>query len=473
MSDSAHSPAPGGRRRWTREKEPEREGEEPAGLLPKTPIILAKPPGERQPQPKAGPAPAPPPPAPPIVLMKSRGEGEGRGPGGGASAAGGEGPALAPPREREGPRPTQPVYQLHGRGLGAPPALDPATAQSRLAAPEKMKTSIKLVDEQMNWCDCALQFLLEQTDVLVVGALGLQGTGKSTVLSLLAGNQPEDDPRTYVFRAAPPELRQRAAAQTGGIDLFVTQERVVLLDTQPILSPALLDHLINNDRKLPPEYGLPHSYVEMQSLQIAAFLFTVCHVVLLVQDWFTDPLIYRFLQTAEMVKPPGPAPSAGPAHDGPDDPPEFNPHLDPRAVFVQTRARPESFSPRRLREMQRVLETLMEHSHLKFKGSLSMLDPPPEGEVNLFLLPPLEEESEDPPPRAGGGGAPLFPALPPFRGAPCWPLLTRLRGRVLGAARAQLAPSLLTERNWFHYAARIWDGVKKSSALAEYGRLLG
>jgi len=25
----------------------------------------------------------------------------------------------------------------------------------------------------------------------------------------------------------------------------------------------------------------------------------------------------------------------------------------------------------------------------------------------------------------------------------------------------------------FHYAARIWDGVKKSSALAEYGRLLG
>lgn len=25
----------------------------------------------------------------------------------------------------------------------------------------------------------------------------------------------------------------------------------------------------------------------------------------------------------------------------------------------------------------------------------------------------------------------------------------------------------------FHYAARIWDGVKKSSALAEYSRLLG
>ncbi|XP_064262356.1 nonsense-mediated mRNA decay factor SMG9 [Passer domesticus] len=516
MSDSGQSPAPGARRRcWNREKETEgggerrEQGEEPAGPLQKTPIILAKPPAERQPPPaapKAGPAQAPPPPAPapPIVLMKARGE-EGRG-GGVASAAAGEGPAQAPPTEREGPRPTQPVYQLHSRGLAPPAALDPAQAQARLAAPEKMKTSIKLVDEQMNWCDSALEFLLEQTDVLVVGALGLQGTGKSTVMSLLAGNQPEEDPRSFVFRPQPPELRERGGAQTGGIDLFVTQERVLFLDTQPILSPAHLDHLINNDRKLPPEFALPHAYVETQSLQIAAFLFTVCHVVLLVQDWFTDLALYRFLQTAEMVKPPTPSPSHDSSGAGPEEPSEYYPHL----VFVQTRAPPESFSPRRLGQMQRVLGRLMAHSRLKYRGSLSMREllpspprglavdagaaplppgarcrcgscsppppapppPPPEPEVNLFLLPPLEEEPEDALPRGGGGA--LFPALPPFRGrGGLGGLLARLRGRVLAAARSQLSHSLLTERNWFHYAARIWDGVKKSSALAEYGRLLG
>ncbi|KAM6999581.1 nonsense-mediated mRNA decay factor SMG9 [Passerculus sandwichensis] len=535
MSDSGQSPAPGARRRcWNREKEPEgggerRElGEEPAGTLQKTPIILAKPPAERQQlppaAPKAGPAQAPPPPAPapPIVLMKARGE-EGRG-GGGASAAPGEGPQQAPPTEREGPRPTQPVYQLHSRGLAPPAALDrewaglegacsewacpplapppAAQAQARLAAPEKMKSSIKLVDEQMNWCDSALEFLLEQTDVLVVGALGLQGTGKSTVMSLLAGNQPEEDPRSFVFRPQPPELRERGGAQTGGIDLFITQERVLFLDTQPILSPAHLDHLINNDRKLPPEFALPHAYVETQSLQIAAFLFTVCHVVLLVQDWFTDLGLYRFLQTAEMVKPPTPSPSHDSSGAGPEEPSEYYPHL----VFVQTRAPPECFSPRRLGQMQRVLGRLMAHSRLKYRGSLSMREllpgaaPGAEPEVNLFLLPPLEEEPEDALPRGGGGA--LFPALPPFRGRgglggllaqykpggggalfPALPpfrgrgglggLLARLRGRVLAAARSQLSHSLLTERNWFHYAARIWDGVKKSSALAEYGRLLG
>lgn len=106
-----------------------------------------------------------------------------------------------------------------------------------------------------------------------------------------------------------------------------------------MLSPSILDHLINNDRKLPPEYNLPHTYVEMQvsdgpaesakvlitipasyqfphrlfhthtrahvnsfsivchqqSLQIAAFLFTVCHVVIVVQDWFTDINLYRYV----------------------------------------------------------------------------------------------------------------------------------------------------------------------------------
>ena len=90
-------------------------------MLPKTPIILAKPPAERvsegrgygreggrgygmgawpthgpahliqQAKAAAGPAPPPPGPAPPIVLMKARGE-EGRG-GGGA----GDGAAVAPP----------------------------------------------------------------------------------------------------------------------------------------------------------------------------------------------------------------------------------------------------------------------------------------------------------------------------------------------------------------------------------------
>eukprot|EP00064_Thunnus_orientalis_P009168 superscaffoldBa00001150_g9191 len=68
----------------------------------------------------------------------------------------------------------------------------------------------------------------------------------------------------YVFRAQTQEIKERGGNRSTGIDFFITQERVIFLDTQPMLSPSILDHLINDDQKLPPEYNLPYTYVEMQ-----------------------------------------------------------------------------------------------------------------------------------------------------------------------------------------------------------------
>ncbi|XP_065276378.1 nonsense-mediated mRNA decay factor SMG9 [Emys orbicularis] len=510
MSDSGHSQpglyGPDRRRRWNRDKElgppggpqslsgPGRErdygpwdrerrepAEEPVGsVMQKTPIILAKPPAERS---KLAPAPAPAPPttAPspmekPIVLMKSREEG--KGPAEGAAQL----PTAAAKGEKEGQRPTQPVYQIQNRGMGSAASsstMDPVVGQAKLLAPEKMKHSIKLVDDQMNWCDSAIEYLLDQTDVLVVGVLGLQGTGKSMLMSLLSANQPEEDQRAYVFRTQSQEIKERGGNQTSGIDFFITQERIIFLDTQPILSPSILDHLINNDRKLPPEYNLPHTYVEMQSLQIAAFLFTVCHVVIVVQDWFTDLSLYRFLQTAEMVKPSTPSPShESTGSSGADEGTEYYPHV----VFLQNKAKRENFCPRNLKQMHMVIDKIMMHSHLKYKGTLSMLEcnifpglpyDYLDTEVNLFLLPFADSDADDTFPRAAPGGGPLFSLLPGYKGHPSFQsLMAKLRSQIMSMARPQLSHTILTEKNWFHYAARIWDGVKKSSALSEYSRLL-
>lgn len=202
----------------------------------------------------------------PIMLMKARDDGGKPGtPPEAAAQSSGPGPSKM---EREGQRPTQPVYQIQNRGMGASApssALDreslqrlrnicfllfskwgesshslrhnymciekkksffwfPAmVGQSKLLPPEKMKHSIKLVDDQMNWCDSAMevswsrylmnvklynihtkevvfcpdvfQYLRDQTDMLVVGVIGLQGTGKSTIMSLLSANTPEEDQR--------------------------------------------------------------------------------------------------------------------------------------------------------------------------------------------------------------------------------------------------------------------------------------
>ncbi|MEE6525054.1 hypothetical protein FKM82_024837 [Ascaphus truei] len=81
--------------------------------MQKTPIILAKPSAERL---KTAPALATAPMEKPIVLMKAREEGKPSPPAEGAALP----PTAATVKvEKEGQRPTQPVYQIQNRGMGS------------------------------------------------------------------------------------------------------------------------------------------------------------------------------------------------------------------------------------------------------------------------------------------------------------------------------------------------------------------
>jgi len=66
-------------------------------------------------------------------------------------------------------------------------ALIPAT--NSLAPPPVFHSSVKLIDDTMQMCEVSPDLLLDQTDFLVVGCIGLQGVGKSTVMSLIAGSE--------------------------------------------------------------------------------------------------------------------------------------------------------------------------------------------------------------------------------------------------------------------------------------------
>lgn len=51
------------------------------------------------------------------------------------------------------------------------------------------QTAVKLIDENLEFHAGLVQsFLTEQTDFTVIGVIGLQGTGKSTLLSQLVSN---------------------------------------------------------------------------------------------------------------------------------------------------------------------------------------------------------------------------------------------------------------------------------------------
>ena len=45
------------------------------------------------------------------------------------------------------------------------------------------------------------------------------------------------------------------------------------------------------------------NYVELQSIELACFVLSVCDVVIVLEDWFFDPNLFRLLQTAEMLMP--------------------------------------------------------------------------------------------------------------------------------------------------------------------------
>ncbi|KAK3595770.1 hypothetical protein CHS0354_025404 [Potamilus streckersoni] len=364
---------------------------------------------------------------------------------------------------------TTPSYHLQRTQSGPSGSQD---GPLKLAAFPEMTKSVKLIDDMYQWCETANEMLLDQTDFLVVGVLGLQGVGKSTIMSLLAGNSPSDSYRSFVFTQQSKEAKEICDHQTNGLDIFVTAERIILIDTQPVLSASVMEHLIRNDKKFSTEYTFAENCVEIQSLQLAAFLMTVCHVVLVVQDWFVDTNFMHFLLTAEMLKPA----SHSVSHEsgtGQEDVNEYNPHI----VFIQNKAKKVDFSPENYKTMKKTIAKIFESSKLKTKGFVSMAvgklipalsteNKSSSNDINLFLMPPTDPhklEIQDA----------ILTVLPNYRGYPSFlDHINSLRSQILAIPRDQLTHMQLSEKNWFHYAARTWDAVKKSQLISEYNRLL-
>ena len=75
--------------------------------------------------------------------------------------------------------------------------------------------------------------------------------------------------------------------------MYVSNERVIYLDTGPLLSASMLDRLGQGEKKLGAEYGGGDTTLEVHNLQILSFLMSVSHVLIVVQDWIFDPNIIR------------------------------------------------------------------------------------------------------------------------------------------------------------------------------------
>jgi protein SMG9 len=71
-----------------------------------------------------------------------------------------------------------------------------------------------------------------------------------------------------------------------------------------MLSASVMDRLVQQENKkfAGTEFASTENAMEIQSLQLAAFLLSVCHVVIFVQDWFFDPNFLRCNTRSNLLK---------------------------------------------------------------------------------------------------------------------------------------------------------------------------
>lgn len=245
-----------------------------------------------------------------------------------------------------------------------------------------MTKSIKFLEDSMLFHENLTDFVQENSDFLVVGIIGGQGVGKSTILNLIAHNSlteklkeslfknnnfseeeeygenitlsealnglqitNDDKLRPEIFKIQTSDNIESNSNTTRGIDAFITSNRVILLDCQPFMSVSVLDELVQSENKrsnIVSEFIPLENSSEILGLQLAAFLMSVCHVLIVVQDWVFDSNIIRFIQTAEMLKP---------THSNPED--ELSDHF-PHLLLVQNRAQMGDFAPKAFTNLQTV-----------------------------------------------------------------------------------------------------------------------
>ncbi|KAI6226210.1 hypothetical protein M3Y99_01320900 [Aphelenchoides fujianensis] len=181
-----------------------------------------------------------------------------------------------------------------------PSETSPASSAEFRAPP--MQTSVQFVNEDLELTDFIAQHLRKSSDFTVIGGIGLTNCGKSTLMSMLAGNQPRDKFRQYVFRpAASRETIESGFFQTNGLHVFVSNEtRTIFIDSkgdpcslfsvvhwwlQPFNSGAVFeDHV----RKAKADSKAIYKDVQTEAMILLSFLFEICHSVVFCVDWFVD-----------------------------------------------------------------------------------------------------------------------------------------------------------------------------------------
>ncbi|GBB95985.1 hypothetical protein RclHR1_02660006 [Rhizophagus clarus] len=314
---------------------------------------------------------------------------------------------------------------------------------------------VKMVNEKGIFNnESVLKILSDLPGHFVVGVFGPQGSGKSTVISTLC-----QDPQN-AFSSQSIDTLNFASHETVGIDIHVTPEKIILLDAQPISSLSVLEHAIRNDYI--PDNITPEVWLELQSLQLALFLYSVCNVVMVVTESI-DYTTWDFLKKAEMLKYRIPEYPTIPSLTSTDNGAEYYPDI----VLVCNKTPPTEFTTVKYDLVCDMLNKMFQGTKLKIFGTVSLaktftmykrsdeyLMP------NLFFLP---FESQPLHSKGKGIGSKYPNATDTFL-----VFAESMRNQIFELPKKSGKKGQISEKEWFKSAMKAWDLVRKSEFIIDY-----
>lgn len=355
----------------------------------------------------------------------------------------------------------------------------PANLRSRLPSPPPPPpASLNLLspDSLDFHIDRILPFLSENTDYTVIGVIGTAGSGKSTIMNELYGFFDGPSPSSGTlppFATQSEETKAMAKHCTAGIELRISSDRLILLDTQPLFSPSVLAEmtrpdgsstfsLINGENL---SADLAH---ELLGIQLGVFLASVCHVLLVVTEGIHDTDMWHLMLTADLLKHGIPDPSSSnPSHSQGSNlatEKEMNYILQRNGedhlaspVFVHTKLQVQELAPHNLRQLKKTLaQYFSSSSFIKGKNGTpdKMINDLDSRGLSLALLPYKNHDD------AQGAQYESFSTM-----------LGKLCNQVLSMNYHRFAKTV-SEREWLRNSARIWENAKKSPVFVEYIRTL-
>ncbi|ORX84358.1 hypothetical protein K493DRAFT_341920 [Basidiobolus meristosporus CBS 931.73] len=307
--------------------------------------------------------------------------------------------------------------------------------------------------------DLILKSLLDLPGHLVIGVIGPEGAGKSTILNGFL-------PHGEVFPTRTLDTQMKLGHETHGIDMYTTPERIILLDVQPFSSMSILESAIQGG--LVPDSVSPEVWLETQDVQIGTYLMSVCDILIVVSDGVADLGLWKFVRTLEMLKykiPEYPSINAKQAQAKNEGEAEYYPEI----VFVGNKIHKEEWSQELYEKVCLLHRVVFAKSNMRMYSNVTMQKSPYPFETSLASTPNivlLPYEAARDVARAYVE-PPISIETQEFAGA-----LKSLRNMVIGLPRKGSKRGQVGEKEWLRSAVKIWDLLKRSDMLAEYNEIL-